>query len=200
MSVRFILLELTDPELSGLLLGLRIIFTGKKEQLSNIHLTIRGPYNRKVPQNLLERWEQIIANDVLEIRNVGMFASLDGYVIYLGVHAKNLEKIWHKPDYPIKKFGFNPHITLYSGRDLGHAKRILEFLNNEKLDFKTNKFQLVEYVSGQRGLIRHHVDTKDEQFPNLIAANKITPGIIQRAKRAVRKFQPSIDAKSGLLF
>jgi hypothetical protein len=199
MSTRFVLLELTDPEISGLLLGLRIIFTGKKEQLSNIHLTARGPYSSKISRKLLEKWSQIIANDVLEIGNVGMFSNPDGYIIYLGVYAENLKEIWHKPDYPIKKYGFNPHITLYYGSDLNYAKRILAFLSNENLNFKTHQFQLVEYVSGQKGLIHHH-RIADKDFPNLISEGKIKPGILQRAKRAVREYRPATDGKSGLLF
>ena len=75
MRKRFVLLEITDPEISGLLLALRMIFTGKKQPLTNIHLTVRGPYRRKIQETSLRKWSDALAGDVLRIEGAEIFVS-----------------------------------------------------------------------------------------------------------------------------
>ncbi|MGH8593576.1 MAG: hypothetical protein ACREV3_06885 [Gammaproteobacteria bacterium] len=123
MAKFFIFLEITDPEINALIWAITEIVTGQRPT-QPFHMTVRGPYEE--PISKLESFQDIMKDDVLEIGQVGRFSNPNEETVYFPVNSPNLRRIWWKPDFSIGKFGFNPHISLYRGRDREFANRIKE--------------------------------------------------------------------------
>src|ERR1700729_2120407 len=114
MAKHLIFLEITDPEINALIREIRDI-ADERAPHNNVHITFRGPYDKPVPPANLRRYERLLASDPIVLNGVGMFPGPQRTVIYLKVQHPKLRQLWWKPDFPISKFGFNPHITLYEG-------------------------------------------------------------------------------------
>jgi len=69
---QFLFLEFLDPEINGLLYGLRTAFSDDKRH-TNIHITVRGPYNKKISGEQLKKFSVLLNKDPLLIHGVGMF-------------------------------------------------------------------------------------------------------------------------------
>lgn len=55
-----------------------------------------------------------------------------------------LRKVYWKRDYP-KKDGYEPHISLYRGRDAMFAEQVADFLMREALEFSCTEYRLWAY-------------------------------------------------------
>lgn len=185
----FVFLEICDADISELLNGLRTIFN-QKEFKSNIHVTLRGPYSKPVDEKYLDDWfHKIRANSIL-IANPGMFENDEESFVYLGIstanNSRNLSRITRKFDFPKNKFDFNPHITLYAGKDKALALNVYEFLRKERIEFVCNSFVLSVYASNpQQELFPIQLSSKKGSVSNLISSGKISPEIFVRARRIV---------------
>lgn len=142
----FVFLEITDPDVNALFSAFSKVINGAPIDKAP-HLTIRGPYSERIPSIKLKEWREIIKLDVLSFGNAGIFSNQEEFVVYLSVNSPNLRKIWHKPDYPISKYGFNPHISIYRGSNEQFAASLYEFFDKENLELFCAEFRIVEYVS-----------------------------------------------------
>ena len=185
---RFLFLELLDPDINGLLYGLRREF-GEKTFDTNIHITVRGPYEDSITREEISRCQNIMANDVILIHGIGEFETNNGAVVFIKVHSENLEKIWWKPDYPIKMYGFNPHITLFKGKDLKLAKVIKEFLVKENIKLVCEEFRLTPYASKQNELFPFDNVPIEKHFFKLTTKRLVKTNILQKASNVVRLYK-----------
>jgi hypothetical protein len=64
MKERFVFLEITDPDVNALVAEIRSI-VGGSPLMRPAHLTIRGPYARSVPHQVLSRCNAAMSHDVL---------------------------------------------------------------------------------------------------------------------------------------
>lgn len=183
MPKHFVFLEILDPEINALLTRLREEFGGGKSK-TNIHLTVRGPYTRPVAPKMFERYSRLIEADDVLISGVGMFDNIGSYVVYVGVHNSKLRRMWYKPDYPVKTFGFNPHISLYRGHDERLAKCIFHFLKAERIELICRHFRLTSYVTDQ--LFANQPALMEKQFLELVNRGKVRFDVLQRAANMVR--------------
>lgn len=152
ISPRFIFLELLDEEVNDILNNLRNIFCGKREK-SNIHITVRGPYYGQIRSSDIDRYQSILKNhSPLLIGGTGIFKNSKEYIVYVKVVNDGLKKIWWKPDYPPRIFGFNPHVTIYKGPDKEFANSIYTFLKKEKLTLLCHDFHLTTFISNRSSL------------------------------------------------
>ena len=189
---RFLFLELLDPEIHALINGLRHEF-GQKKSTSNLHITVRGPYKNSIPKKSVENFSRILSGDAILIHSAGLFVNDGVYVVYVKINSENLKKIWWKPDYPVKQYGFNPHISLYIGRDKYLANEIHEFLRREKLKVLCREFKLTEYVTKQ-GRIFADVDIpKEKHFLELSNRRLVRADILQRAANLVNNYQKKLE-------
>ena len=182
----FLFLEITDPEVYALINGLRIIF-GQKKSSSNLHITVRGPYNKKIPKKSIGTFNKRMSGDQLLIHSAGMFNNDDIFVVYMKMESDNLKNIWWKPDYPISEYGFNPHISLYVGSDKVLANAIFEFLKIENIKLLTSQFKLTEYVSKQAEMFVDEEIPTTKHFLELSNRRLVKPDILQRATNLMRQ-------------
>lgn len=146
-SQRFVFLEITDPEVGPLLRRMQRILSGV-EPRRPVHLTLRGPYRREVPPGVMEGLRATLRGDVLRVAGVGRFRNRDEEVVFLHVDSPNLRKVWWKPSYPIKDYGYAPHVSLYRGGDARFARRAADFLKREPLNLSCAEYVLTVHRRG----------------------------------------------------
>jgi len=188
---RFLFLEFLEPEINGLLSGLRKEFSVSKFDHS-IHLTVRGPYSGSIPFTEIEKNQNILDTEPLLIHGAGKFDNRDSYVVYIKVHSEALRKIWWKPDFPIEKFGFNPHITLYKGKDEVLADKILLFLQEEQITLACHQARLAPFASKQGELFAYDEIPIEKHFLTLSNNRNVRADILQRAARLISNHRKSL--------
>lgn len=187
----FVFLEICDADICELLNGLRSVFNQKTFK-SGIHVTLRGPYLKPVSDKAMDSWFQRIKASAILIANVGKFENENESVVYLRVatakKSKNLSVITRKFHYPKNRFDFNPHITLYAGKDKALAERIFEFLRKEQIELVCHKFMLSIFASNpQAELFPEPRPSMNGEISGLILLRKISPEILVRARRLVEE-------------
>src|SRR5688500_16190366 len=111
----FVLLEITDPTVNALLWQMPDLLTCIRGR-SPIHVTFRGPYETEDSRaQALELAN--LRSDVLRIAGVGRFSNAGEEVVYFRVDSPHLRAATWKRDFPIFRYGFEPHISVYRGRD-----------------------------------------------------------------------------------
>ena len=181
---QFLFLEFLDPEINGLLCGLRAAFSDE-ERYTNIHITVRGPYSKTISREKLKTFSTLPGNEPLLVHGIGMFQNQGNYVVYIRVWSKWLNKLWWKPDYPIEKYGFNPHISLYIGSDRILAEEIENFLKKEDLKLLCRDFRIAPFTSRQTEMFPSGSPPIRHNFPKLSYHRLVRADIVQRAENIV---------------
>ncbi len=184
MAKRFVFLEIRDPEINALVGWLREAAMGAPSR-HNVHITIRGPYSREVPEPQLARYQNVLRSDPIVLEGFGSFQAAGRHVVYLKVQHPKLRKVWWKPDFPIKTYGFNPHVTIFEGADEVRAQTILDFLRKERLSVLTWDFEVTARVSDHRDLFTEPL-RKAEPFLKLVNKGLVRADILNRFERALR--------------
>lgn len=111
------------------------------------HLTVRGPFERRVGYKVLERLNRTIAGARVSVNGADMFHNGSNFTVYLRCRSSELKQVWKKRDYP-----FNPHITLYDGRSEQVAQFLLSLLLSYKPAFE---FKVVELspLESRKGML-----------------------------------------------
>lgn len=148
----FVFLEITDRNLNFLFAAIAQAVYGERPAQPT-HLTIRGPYAGRVPRGVVSQCRSKLEQDVLRIADVGRFNNTNEEVVFLRVDSPNLRRVWWKPDYPIGKFGFNPHISLYRGKDFALAEALELFFKHEGIELFCAEFRLVSAVTRQQEML-----------------------------------------------
>lgn len=187
MAEKFVLLEIVDPEISGLINGIREVLMPGGFRTS-VHLTLRGPYasNERIENSDVERWNSLLRTAPITLDGIGVFHNEGRHILFIKVHHENLKKIWWKPDFPVGEYGFNPHITLYSGRERMLVEKVAEFLKEEKLSLLSTRFKLATHASKQEDLF-HVPDMAFRPPLELINRGKVSVTFFMRLERVVRK-------------
>lgn len=178
----FLLIDILDDDLVYLLETLRDIFSmGKKK--SGIHVTIKGP--QKTPFKTKLANEFLRKKYPLRIKGVGVFYNDDIYIVHLKVALNELRQyqMWYKPDYPDE---FNPHITLYEGKDEKLAKSIYSLLEKQNIDRCITGYEIIPYVSKQPNLLSTPNHAANGDLSTLIKSGLIQADILDRAKELMR--------------
>ena len=110
------------------------------------HITVRGPYKRRIAQKHLINFNNEIKGSFIRITGVGNFFSNNQNTVYLSCEGVTLRKTWKKKDY-----GYHPHITLYDGNDKKFSYDLYNALRKFKinLSFKAESLTLVKKSNGQ---------------------------------------------------
>lgn len=187
MSARkhFLFIVFSDPVVVGALQFLASVLDPKRV-LEKPHLTIQGPFEEKVDLERIESVRKYLRNDVFFIGNPGIFDTPGGVALYLSVYSENLRRVWNKPDYPIDKFGFNPHITIYEGNDINRAKAALGFLGKNRLELLCHDFEVAQYVQKQIDMFPvDGVDGDVDAIGKLMTRGNLGPSFRARFMAAV---------------
>lgn len=103
------------------------------------HLTVRGPYKKRVPLRSL-RWQ--IDGERIFVDDVGNFFQEGQNTVFFSCFSSHLQAIWKKTD-----FGFNPHITIYDGVSTSFAKKLYSIMKRYRYHFDFTAGRLEPYVS-----------------------------------------------------
>ncbi|UOP00074.1 hypothetical protein [Kingella potus] len=120
MKNKVLVLNINNTEINYLFDELR------KNHLNAIpkfpHITIRGPQKR-FNQSTINKVKMITDSISIGVSELDILEFGNIYFCIFKIKAPALKTVWDKPDFPRKKFGFNPHITLYKG-DKSTAEKI----------------------------------------------------------------------------
>ena len=184
MARRFIFLEIRDPEINALFGWLREAAMGAPSR-QNVHVTIRGPYDSEILESQIRRYQRILSTAPVVFDGVGLFTYAGRSVVYVKVQHPKLRQLWWKPDFPVKEFGFNPHITVYEGTDEVRAGTVLRFLESEHLRLLTWDFEVTARVSDHRDLFGEP-QREAKPFLGLVNNGMVRADIICRMERVLR--------------
>ena len=195
----FVFLEICDADICELLNELRSIFNQRAFR-TGIHVTLRGPYSKPISQENLDGWFHKIKAKSILIANAGMFENEIENIVYLGVstaqRSKNLNAITRKFDYPKNKFDFNPHITLYAGKNKELANRIYEFLRKEQIELVCHTFELSVYTKTPLAELFSEPKTSMKgEISCLFSSGRISPEILVRARQLIAQQNETAEAK-----
>lgn len=179
----FVFLEIRDPEVFVLLNGLRREFG---QTVGPLHITVRGPYYETISVKDVKSWQRTVSMSPLVIQSAGIFENPNEAVAYVKADSIDLQKIWWKPDFPIEKYGYNPHITIYKGPDADFARKVFEFLKNEDLCISCHDVVVTTFVSKQQDMFPTEYDPGTNQFLELANKRKVRADILQRAANLER--------------
>ena len=186
----YLFLELLDPAINDLLFRLRREFTEGTIN-SSIHITIRGPYRKRIAPETFEKCEQKLNNEPILIYGIGMFENPDEYVVYIRVSGGRLSEVCWKPDFPKKIYGCNPHISLYKGTDKELAEKVLDFLDKEPLKLICKNYRLTHYTPKQSELFPVE-SMKFEDYPMKPSNDYlVNSDIVERAAELVQSHRCS---------
>jgi hypothetical protein len=143
-----------DPTVNAFLWSVRDILAGsRRKRQSPVHLTIRGPYDSdESKHDVIEYVRGKLCGDILQIAGVGTFSNPREHVVYFRVNSPNLRSVWWKPSYPIERYGFQPHVSVYRGPDGLLAKRAGAFLDQQQIVLNCAEYRVVWYESHQPNL------------------------------------------------
>lgn len=190
---RFLFVEISDPEIHALLSGLRNEFTGEGTHCAPVHITVRGPYTQPLGLTRVKRYEGYLRGSPLLLHAPGTFEFPNSSIVYLRADSEAMRRIWYKPDFPTKIFGFNPHVTLYSGPDKKLAEKLVAFLKAEDIRLLCHRFRLVEYVRKQNDMFNDEERPNAVHFLGLTNRRLVRADILQRAHNVVRKHQRELQ-------
>lgn len=173
-QANFVFVVFKDPAVVG---AIRFVWSALNEGNATYdpHLTIQGPFADPVKPEQMDSIKRRLAQDEFFIGNPGTFATKKGIALFLRVNSENLLRVWNKPDYPVEKYGFNPHLTLYEGRDESLVTAALNVLKRERFELICRSFDVVPYVSKQEQLFPRALPAGDDQaISKLIWSGKLS--------------------------
>lgn len=124
--MKILSITVNSGSISKILSDIRNDF-GEKSAPSKPHITIRGPY-KEISKKIIKQASDItLENDFrIILDGTGCFQTGDLFYVYIAVKSDFMRPVWKKPDYPISKGFYNPHLTIYRGNDIAVANKIAE--------------------------------------------------------------------------
>ncbi len=137
----FYVLHIKEKALADCVDAIRFICNPLEKQRA--HLTVRGPYQKKIDVSGISRK---IEGDTVLINSVGNFFDSGQATVFFRCSAPELRNVWNKPNYP-----FNPHITIYDSESKEFARRLFAVMSKYHyyLKFQANELEAIESRKGQ---------------------------------------------------
>ncbi|MFC1748891.1 hypothetical protein ACFL2V_08785 [Pseudomonadota bacterium] len=126
--------------------------------------------------------------DVLKIGNIGLFSNPKEEVVFFNVDSPHLREVWWKPDYPIKHYGYNPHISIYRGSNKKLAAALKDFIYNDDFELLCSEFEITTYLTRQLQLLPSE-EVESKQFLRLLSSGKVSPTFLSRLNQEIKKFK-----------
>lgn len=186
MARVFVYLVIADREVSNFLRRLRAEINGA-DTMGEVHLTIRGPYDRsKGLKSHIERWQSLVDNSPVVVSGVGKFHNQRESIVYLKVQHPSLRRLWWKPDYPISKYGFNPHLTLYAGENRVFADAIYDLLAKRQFALISHANKIATSTSKQEPLFSEN-EPLHSDYLRLLEVRKVPLLLLQEVSDIRRR-------------
>ena len=130
MSKSFYVTYPADENVKLFINAIRVI--ADENQRTQVHITVRGPYKKRLGEEKEKEFSSIIKGEEIQVNSVGnFFESNQNTVFFKCAESLNLKKIWMKTSYK----DYNPHITIYDGNDNIFASKIYSVLNEKFIPF-----------------------------------------------------------------
>lgn len=113
---------------------------------TEVHLSVRGPYEKKLAGTLVQRYSEEILNKLIEVNGVGTFFNEKQNTVYIRCDSEYLRNIWKKTSY-----GYNPHLTLYDGKDQGFANSLYNAIKDYNIHLYFHASELILYDTSRKG-------------------------------------------------
>jgi hypothetical protein len=113
------------------------------------HITLRGPYERKLERTRLDFYNEIVRrHSRVRLDEPATFFGDNQNTVVLGVNINELRTVWYKPRYPMG----DAHITLYDGDNRRGAILLYEILSqyNWHMRFRVSDLRLLEPKLSER--------------------------------------------------
>ncbi len=141
MNPAFYVAYPTDNNIKLLINAIRVI--ADENQRTQGHITVRGPYKKRLTENKENEFSSLIKGEKILINNIGNFFDFNQNTVFFKCDEnENLKKIWMKTSYK----EYNPHITIYNGKDSDFAHNIHSILleNFTPFCFRIEKISWLE--------------------------------------------------------
>lgn len=177
----FYTINIGDTRVRGFVDAIRVVLNPEIKHTA--HITFKGPLKR-IDRNFLEKNK----NEKYKVSIIGIsnFFLNGQNTIYFRCGTENLRKIWKKPDY-----AYNPHITLYDGKDTEFSREIYAEIKNKSVYFSFESIGLSYLKSSpgqsntnilsdldvQYALKNSNIDSDFDSIKNLTSAQRIKSSI-----------------------
>ena len=107
------------------------------------HITLRGPYAKKLPTAWLHEKNKAIRGErSVLLRHPGNFFSFGQCTVFFEIDLRSLTRLWNKPDFPRGV----PHLTVYDGKDRALAEQLFSMLQQYSwnIEVEVSDFRLIE--------------------------------------------------------
>ena len=168
----FVFIVFKDSFVLGIIDFLRTALGGKISDQP--HITIQGPLPERVTAEKIDGVKRALGKDEILLANPKCFEFGSNIVLYMSATSAHMASVWNKPDYPIDKFGFNPHVTIYEGTNKEKVHAAIRFLKREPIELICRDFDVMPYVSKQIEMFATKVTPADEfAFQRLLSHGKV---------------------------
>lgn len=168
----FLFIVFKDPFVLGIIQFLRMALGSRINDQP--HITIQGPFSDRITAERVAVVKRALCRDEILLANPKCFESGSKIVLYMSATSAHMANVWNKPDYPIEKFGFNPHVTIYEGLDKRKVHTAIRFLAREPIELICREFDVVPYVSKQMEMFAATETPSDEfAFQRLLSRGKV---------------------------
>lgn len=190
MLTSFLFVEILDRPAIHMLNELRAIFRGRTSR-SGIHITVRGPYKNPPSAKVVDKLWQQISGERLLLHGIGRFELPEKHIVFLRSHSRAIRRIWWKRDYPILRYGFNPHITLFEGPP-DQAREVETFLKREQIELFCRRLALTLYQTHpgdlfDTPLVTELFSTGNADGGPLVNQYRFDPAILIRARALMER-------------
>jgi hypothetical protein len=138
-------IKIQDVEISSILNFVKLLCapTSKTE----IHLSVRGPYKSPLKSEKLSKYNKIIKNSEISIIDFANFFSENQNTVFLKCEGEELKKVWKKTTYLHE---YNPHLTLYDGRNKEFANTLYQILRKRNINIEFTSSELIAYDTSKK--------------------------------------------------
>lgn len=134
--------KITEPNISSILNFIKYLCAPNSK--TEVHLSLRGPYKKKLTTEAIQEYTEIIKGSLIEVYDTGNFFSTKQNTVFYRCKGNQIRKVWYK-----KNYGYNPHLTIYDGKDKDFAEELYKLLTKVNLNFTFTASELILYDSSK---------------------------------------------------
>lgn len=130
-----------NTELRNLLNAIKLM--ADITQRTEAHITVRGPYKKRLNSDLIDKYSTIISGENLKISGISNFFAYGQNTVFFKCDDNQaLRKIWNKITYN----EFKPHITIYDGDNEEFAYKLYREISShfKPFLFEVDKLETLE--------------------------------------------------------
>jgi hypothetical protein len=131
-------IKIDDKKIATILNFIKYICSPNSK--TEIHLSVRGPYKVKLSATKIEELNNIVKGALIRVNELSNFFLYNQNTVYLRCISNIVKKVWNKTGY-----GYNPHLTLYDGKDAQFAFELYETLKDIEIDIQFSASNLILY-------------------------------------------------------